>query len=509
MIGSSRQDSLAGLRQSPPSPQCLPPASGFFWYSFLVGLEQQHIERFNDLILPFCTLWSSVTLVAFAVLVDDKWISLGTRFELSEEPPGKDISLRVLPQFVALKRSYLFEKFGNLLNSVVSNGYVQVGSGDKPWKIYLSKRHANPTAGTPDFGWFPPRQNPPLDCFAQFGIDRTCIALTAQNPAERIYDVAPIDLLEQVDSKIRLCDPPFEDLKALVAYLAPKLPLDGNTNLALQILAPLPFRLVQDAKAGLVVHAPQKAMNEKLQLMLFFEPQGNPAALSFPEEECAKSSGARQIEWVQAINWPEGSVRAKCFLYYSGENVLELQADRWPKASSLRVAVENYFDPEHTNLKELLFKRNDSRRFEYAVVRLMNLLDIPLIWYDPGSKGSRPDAAGIVFLSEATKPIVLLVECSVEKPQAKFSALAGRAAEIGKHLQGEAEINPVVFTRSSAGEGDAGASREYGIALVGETELQSLVQMLEARSQAEDVIAFLTSLRLAPRFGPWGSRPWG
>jgi len=55
-----------------------------------------------------------------------------------------------------------------------------------------------------------------------------------------------------------------------------------------------------------------------------------------------------------------------------------------------------------------------------AVIRLMNLLEIPLVWYGKGALPRRSDAAGLV--DEKENRVVVLAECTVEKPEAKLSA---------------------------------------------------------------------------------------
>jgi hypothetical protein len=133
------------------------------------------------------------------------------------------------------------------------------------------------------------------------------------------------------------------------------------------------------------------------------------------------------------------------------------------------------------------------RAFEMAVVRLMNLLGIPLVWYGQGASPRRSDAAGLVDKEE--KRVVVLAECTLEKPEAKFSALKERAQELAESLAGEAEVLPVVFTQVDPPESVFETATDHGIALVGRNELNSLFEMLSATTRKGDALGLLNSMR--------------
>jgi len=156
-------------------------------------------------------------------------------------------------------------------------------------------------------------------------------------------------------------------------------------------------------------------------------------------------------------------------------------------------------------LQEALFGKNEKKSkvgkaqhaFEMAVVRLMNLLGIPLVWYGQGALPQRSDAAGLVDKNQ--KPVVVLAECTLEKPEAKFSALKERAQELVESLGGEADVLPAVFTQADPPAAVSDTACDHGVALIGRNELSTLFEMLSATTREEDALSFLS--RMSSRVG--------
>lgn len=205
--------------------------------------------------------------------------------------------------------------------------------------------------------------------------------------------------------------------------------------------------------------------------------------------------------------WPKGSLTAKASLHYAEEEIGSISLRRWPGATTVRAAVDCYFDPEHERLKETLLglgstagkKGKVSEPFEQACVRLMNLLGVPLIWYGgPWASSARNDGAGLADTKE--ERVVVLAECTAEKPDAKFSALKARAQKLADSLQDEAKVLPVVFTQVDAAESVLDSAKEHGIALVGKEELNTLLKMLSSVSVGEDALSYLSKLRAIDPF---------
>lgn len=123
----------------------------------------------------------------------------------------------------------------------------------------------------------------------------------------------------------------------------------------------------------------------------------------------------------------------------------------------------------------------------------MNLHGIPMVWYGKGSLPQRSDAAGLV--DKAEKRVIVLAECTVENPQAKFSALKDRAQKLFDSLQGEAEVLPAVFTQAAPPGSVFRDAFDHGVALVGRDELASLFNMLSATTVQEDALSFLLRIK--------------
>jgi hypothetical protein len=238
-----------------------------------------------------------------------------------------------------------------------------------------------------------------------------------------------------------------------------------------------------------------------MRIVVTFKPGGLPAVIEVADGNSELSDDGQAAVWRWPVLWQQGAASGKASLFYAGEEVSSIDLRRWAGAGTLRAAVDCYFDPDHKHLRRALFGENKkpgkeggrSRAFEMAVVRLMVLLGIPLVWYGEGEFHRRNDAAGLVV--EKQKRVVVLVECTIEKPETKFSALNGRAQELAQSLTGEAEVLPAVFTQVEPPESVYESAADHGIALVGRNEIKSLFDMLSATPQKEDTLNFLDELR--------------
>jgi hypothetical protein len=124
-------------------------------------------------------------------------------------------------------------------------------------------------------------------------------------------------------------------------------------------------------------------------------------------------------------------------------------------------------------LKAGLFRlsKTGNQDFEKAATRLLTLLGIPAINYS-SADDRRPDIGAILIRSDK-KPLVLLAECTRERPIEKFSALRERASELSELLQNQADILSWVFAQCDPVAGDYESASEHGLALVGRRELLS------------------------------------
>ncbi len=140
--------------------------------------------------------------------------------------------------------------------------------------------------------------------------------------------------------------------------------------------------------------------------------------------------------------------------------------------------------------------RKEQAEFEFAVVRLLNELRTPTIWYGDRQYQDRPDLAACIELKNEW--IVLLGECTVQKPSVKFTPLLTRKRELEKLLQGDVRVLAAVFTSSTLSSADKEQARQDGIALVGAEELAALLQGVVQEWGPDEVIAYLNGLLTEP-----------
>lgn len=126
------------------------------------------------------------------------------------------------------------------------------------------------------------------------------------------------------------------------------------------------------------------------------------------------------------------------------------------------------------------------------MARLLSLLGIPAIWYGAKSFGEKPDVAAMVEVQE--KWVVVLGECTVQKPSAKFTMLLTRARELGAALDAQVTVIPAVFTSTDISSTDKTQARKDGISLVGREELGTLQAMVASGAPLAEVINYLEQL---------------
>lgn len=261
----------------------------------------------------------------------------------------------------------------------------------------------------------------------------------------------------------------------------------------------------QTEEGRLALRAPKAALEGQVKIIINFKP-GRPATTIQVTPDAAKlTADGQTVEWWWDIPWPKGAQSGKASLFYAEEEVSNIELPRWPAAGTLRAAIDCYFDSDHKRLQEALLGRNKKSSkegeaqwaFEMAVVRLMNLLGIPLVWYRKGASPRRSDAAGLVDKQE--KRAVVLAECTVEKPEAKFSALKDRAHELARSVGSEAEVLPVVFTQVDPPGSVFETATDHGIALVGRTELRTKFRHSPRPRDTDDASCLASPFRkLAP-----------
>lgn len=104
----------------------------------------------------------------------------------------------------------------------------------------------------------------------------------------------------------------------------------------------------------------------------------------------------------------------------------------------------------------------------------------------PKTVEDRADAVSIIQSDKST--VLLLIECTREKPAVKFSTLAERANHLRRSLQIKAEVLPVVFTAARVVESEMRAAVEYGVGLIGADEIDHLMKLIATPNTTTDAV---------------------
>jgi hypothetical protein len=466
----------------------------------------EYYNKFVELIRPFHALWNSVRVTCVAVGFPGERRSVTTRLVLREEALPRDQAFRKihwlepLPEVLISVVDFPKSLAVQILLKAIEGYHVDLETDSTLERVLIrwpvaenTVNEAQPTRWS-SFSWHEPYRLENRWARNQFGEDRTCLALTGTG--DYIRNLMPDKLYRQVSSKLRLHPPRFDGIDAIYGALLPGIRYQISDQVTFEAVFPLPLDLEQSEDGGVALRAPTAAAKGQTQVIINFKPDKTAPAARLTNEDAGSTEDGRITHWSWPIPWPHGTESGKASLFYDGEEVSSIDLRRWPAAGSLRAAIDCYFDPEHRFLQAALFggnqnktKGRSSQAFEMAVVRLMNLLGVPLVWYGKGVSEGRNDAAGLVDRKQ--ERVVVLGECAAEKPEAKFSALRDRAQRLTESLAGEAEVLPVVFTKVDPPRSVFEAAINHGISLVGRAELGTLFNMLSATVGGQDALCFL------------------
>ena len=467
-------------------------------------------NKFVALIKPFQTLWKSARVTCLGVGAPLERRSVATRVLLRQEELPKGQPFRQMmwstptPEFLIAVLDFPKDTAVRVLASAINMYYVDLETGSTVDRVLLQWPLPQDLADVAreerlsTFSWQDPFQCDKSLAINQFGEDSTCLVLTGTGGY--IRDVMSDQLCRAVSSSLRRERPHFDGIEELYERLLPGVRHGISDLRVVQIVFPLPLDMEQTEDGRLGLRAPKLAAEGQMRIVVNFKPVGRATAIEVAHHGAETTVGEEATERRWQIPWPQGAESAKASLFYAREEVSSIDLRRWASARGLRAAVDCYFDPDHKLLQGALFGEGEKegkhgtaqRTFEIAVVRLMSLLGIPLVWYGQGASPRRSDAAGLVDKKE--RRVVVLAECTLEKPEAKFSALKERGQRLGEWLAGEAEVLPVVFTQANPPEAVFEAACDHGVALVGQSQLNSLFHMLSGTA-SEDVLDFLNRLR--------------
>ena len=423
---------------------------------------------------------------------EGQWVSISTRITLSHRTREKSVVFRPTKDFLAFSIDIPISKLESLLEGMLRDGRIKVRVGGKNMIVLLKVPDPATNTATQQQIYCGPTYSTryhEYDC--SFKIGESHIRMTNMS-LDNLYKFFSGDQRINVSSRLRTHRPRFSDIEHLFSYL--NLPSEpGQNYTTLEVVAPLPFSITSTG-ATVTVTGPSSAIR-KIRVTGFFDTGDTTVRL-----KPARGAGESKFVTVTGpIPWPAKSAEGKVFLHMGKEEIGSIKIRRWDGTVNWQVPVHEFFDAHHSLLKTGLVARKESNQFEMAVVRLLNELQIPAVWYGAKQYEDRPDL--VACIQGAQNWWVLLGECTGQKPSEKFTRLITRQRELTKLLQGEVRIVPVVFTPSSVSIADKKQAQEDGIALVGADELGALLGGVDLGWTATNVLQYLeTVLYTVPNF---------
>ena len=445
--------------------------------------RQVALSRFQEMISPFDGAWRSLRYFAMAAQLDGQWIAIAVQFVLSEKARTEEFELvHLTADSIVCSGDLPVDSLSTLLPKVVVEGRIQnsfVNPSDPggPYDLQVGWEERN---------FAEPRVYRAATA-SMYDLQTPCVVF--ERNAGRLAEMLRPDLLREADVKVPLHAPRYKDLAHLFAAhmpgFRPDLYMQGGQMV--QFLAVLPFEMQYwNDDQFFTVTAPTTLLSLRAKAVAHVG-DGNVTCVPSKLEPV---DGHMSV-WRIPIAWPQGSRRGTAKLYFDDEYVDELEFQRWKDTVNLRVVGDNYFDPEHQKLREALESTNNNKS-EYAIVRLLNLLGIPAVWYGHGY--DRSDALA-VFQEWDGRTVALLIECTRQKPSAKFTPLLSRSRDLRQQMQDDAEVLPTVFVTSEASSADFSQAELDGILLADARTIKSLLDLINREPSPHDVMETLRAIR--------------
>ncbi len=451
---------------------------------------------FVPAIEPFKSLWQKLRIAGVAALRDGRWIAISTHIALSYFSAEPDFLIQPTLDFIGFASDAKLSALDGLLEEIGTKAKFKIVVGGKELEIFLRLPPTQEQQLAPLVHLGQPFFNVSEEHEGSFEIGAGRIRISNFN-IEYQTQILSYEQFQSVSSKLRVYTPSFNGIKELVAFLGA--PFDRNQNqTSLDVVAPLPFSLTC-SDTTVTVTGPAAAM-PKVRLVGFFDTGNATAQLK------SAATGSQSITSASGdIPWPEKSKSGQLFLYFDTHEVGSVLIRRWAGTTNWKIQVQEYFDRGREILKRGLEARKEPTDFEHAVSRLLNELKLSAIWYGDRQYQDRSDLAACI--EHKNQWIVVLGECTVQKPSVKFTQLLTRKKELERPLQGEVRIIPVVFTSSTLSGSDKKQAREDGIVLVGADELAAMLNGVKQEWGPAEVIDYLNELltESLDLSGPWQS----
>jgi hypothetical protein len=417
----------------------------------------------------------------------DSWILLGGRAALSDKVVQDQTLTRIadFPEFFAFVNEFSIERLNTVLLEIVRTENIHLNLGGPSFldiRLRVDQLHDT-------LSCFPPMKFDRSTGQREFGSDRIGFRWTVQNGTQITQLGAGI--LERASELLRFRSH-VNGVEALAAEYTPGLLLNYMQRPELQVVACFPFEFNYTHDDGVHVKAPETVQIGQLSIKVFFRPP-IPSITKLVIGTVDQFAN-KAVDTTWKFEWPEGADYADVRLFYGERQIDLLAVNRWAASASIRGAINEYFDSNHNRLRDSLRWKHNSKsdEFEFAVVRLLNILGIPTTWYGRIVTPDRPDAVGIILNEESVTASILLIECAREKPAEKFSALAERARQLSASIPGKDEVVPVVFTPARVIETELAEAVEYGVCLIGAEEINQLLEFVALRGiTADSVLTYL------------------
>jgi hypothetical protein len=464
-------------------------------------MVEKSLEDFLSNIAPYLDLWAAFRVSGVAVNLDGTWFNVAIRADFLEGHPTREEIRLPEPYFLHYVIESPISAMESTVRRIVLEGIFELGrSGqDLGPHTQIMMRRERENAGvvpTTPVQWSTFVREAGL-AEDQTGQKRTSITLGGYG--QSVQEILPYDMSRRIETRLRNATPCYDGLGGLFGHIFPGVGYSGRDNTLLQIVAELPFELRNEQHDSIIVEGAARTPADSLLLRCFYGPgTGLPSSATALQPSNAEKIECNRLRWIVTPPWPDSSATAKVGLFFKGEQVQMLNVKRWPTPGNLRHLIDEYFDPSQQRLKAALFSRGATNQleFEWGVTRLLNLLGLPVAWYGKGAAGGRPDLGG--YLDGGP---VLLGECTLERPNAKFSGLAERSKQLREQLGGETGLMALVFTRADTVESEKLQAEEHGLIVVGHSELREMLKLVESGLGTAELLTYFGQLRSSLTIG--------
>lgn len=448
------------------------------------------VSQFLEAVEAFGGVFDQLSLRCVTVKNEDKWVSVYTGLILSNSADSKTLETKIVAgsQLIALSVSYPTKAFEALIKEIES-GNVSVACDTESYQIFMTRAVAGlkpQNTNGPRFQfqnvWRPPRQ---------FSGNEEAFQPTIflQAMGDNFCDVLSNDDNERISKSLRAGQPAYDGLEGLCKFFGCRYLPNISTQASVEVKAILPFKTAV-REDQLFVECPS-AFAPKISARCFLS--GHESVRVSYSQYLPVSDRKDWVSIPFAIEWPTNVAQAEADVLYDGQELERVTVRHWASGANWRVLADGYFDPGSKLLKEALNGGSQnvkdekrSEAFEQAIVRLLNLGGIAATWHGALRVSGKPDLAA--YCEVPGRRIVLVGECTLEKPNAKLSSLRARLGSLLERVGNSAELLAVVFTACDPVPSDYSDAAQANITLVGRNELGWLVGLVERNAGAAEII---------------------